>query len=107
MRISGKRGRLAGMATAAVFIGGMVLGTASAASAASPDYRCGNWKSNSHKWTASCSVRSGKARAATECYNAKRGTYGKHGRWVTRGNWAFGGDCGRDRLVSTGVDWKP
>ncbi|MEU4198606.1 hypothetical protein [Streptomyces sp. NPDC045470] len=106
MRISGKRGRAAGIAATAVFVGGMLLGTASPASAKSNDYACGNWKSGKHKWTASCIVWSGKARAETECWNKKRKTYAKNGAWVGRGSWSFGGDCGKDKLVSVGTNWK-
>lgn len=107
VRMTGKRGRVAGIATAAVFVGGMLLGTATPASAKSNDYACGNWKSGKHAWSASCIVWSGKARSETECYSAKKKkTYAQHGAWVGRGSWTFSGNCGKDRLVSLDTRWK-
>lgn len=74
-------------ATASFLVGG--LAAASPASAAG-NYSCTNWTQKVNKWTATCTVRSGQARAVTDCSNGKT----IYGAWVGRGRWAFGGDCG-------------
>ncbi|GGT62528.1 hypothetical protein [Streptomyces purpureus] len=82
------------IATASFLAGGMTV--AAPASAAGGNYSCTNWKSKVNKWTASCTVRSGQARAVTDCSNGKT----VYGKWVGRGTWAFGGDCGRYFIVA-------
>ncbi|MGR4880598.1 hypothetical protein [Streptomyces sp. NBC_00354] len=91
----------AAVATAAL-AGGMVVALPGMASAAGPGYHCKNWQTSSHKWTASCTVTSGQARATTECGNGKV----IYGKWVGRGQWAFGGECGQYALMAYSVDWK-
>ncbi|MFD9903798.1 hypothetical protein [Streptomyces sp. NPDC059063] len=76
--------------------------TASPAQAANPGYRCTNWKTTTHGWTANCTVTSGKARAMAECYDGTS----HYGRWMGRGNWKFGMSCGKSKLGAYDVEWK-
>ncbi|WP_246042607.1 MULTISPECIES: hypothetical protein [Streptomyces] len=87
--------RRAALATATA---GLLLGavaTAAPASAAG-NYGCTGWKQKVNTWSAVCTVRSGQARSVTECSNGKT----VYGKWVGRGKWRFGGDCGRYFIVA-------
>ncbi len=74
-------------------IGG--LATATPASAAG-NYSCGNWKQTVNSWSATCTVKSGQARAVTDCSNGKT----IYGAWIGRGTWRFGGECGKYFVVA-------
>ncbi|MFJ7197353.1 MULTISPECIES: hypothetical protein [unclassified Streptomyces] len=94
------RGLTAAAATA-VLTGGLIVALPGAASANDYGYTCKNWKTGSSTWSASCAVTRGKARTVTECSN--RTVYGA---WVGKGNWKFGGDCGKYALRAYDVQWK-
>ncbi|MGW1373341.1 hypothetical protein ACWD6P_03550 [Streptomyces sp. NPDC002446] len=79
--------------TAALLAGGVA--TATPASAAS-NYRCGNWKQTVNSWSATCTIKSGQARAVTDCSNGKT----IYGAWVGRGTWRFAGECGKYFIVA-------
>ncbi|MFG2296449.1 hypothetical protein [Streptomyces sp. NPDC048603] len=87
MKLTVLRRAAVATATASLLFGGLAV--ASPASAAG-NYSCTNWNQKVNKWTATCTVRSGQARAVTDCSNGKT----IYGAWVGRGRWAFGGDCG-------------
>ncbi|MER7348621.1 hypothetical protein ABT390_24815 [Streptomyces aurantiacus] len=92
--------RVAATSIAAAFLAGG-LATAAPASAAG-NYSCSGWNVKVNRWTANCNVKSGQARAVTECSNGKT----IYGKWVGRGKWKFGGDCGRYFIVSHGTDGR-
>lgn len=88
--------RQAAMASVATLflVGG--IATATPASAAGGNYSCRNWKQTVATWSASCTVKSGQARAVTDCSNGKT----IYGAWTGRGTWRFGGNCGKYFVVA-------
>ncbi|ARX87096.1 hypothetical protein ACFWZT_39045 [Streptomyces alboflavus] len=93
MKLTVSRRAVTTSIAAAFLVGG--LATAAPASAAG-SYSCGNWKMKVNTWSASCKVKSGQARAVTDCSNGKT----IYGKWVGRGQWRFGGDCGKYFIVA-------
>lgn len=84
---------------AAFLVGG--LATATPASAAG-NYSCSGWKKTVNSWSANCTVKSGQARAVTDCSDGKT----RYGKWVGRGKWKFGGNCGVYYMTAQGTQGR-
>ncbi|MFD0412592.1 hypothetical protein [Streptomyces sp. NPDC127108] len=93
MKLNMRRHAVTASVAAAFLVGG--LATATPASAGG-NYSCGNWKMKVNNWSATCTVKSGQARAVTDCSNGKT----IYGKWVGRGTWGFGGNCGQYFIVA-------